>query len=114
MPSIELQVDHRYFRIDSADQELVGRWLVDCLMLYPINPATRVTLRVMPFFLPHPTDPSGQVQEVADWCCDSRKLEIWSAVSDTGPVGAARTLAGFLTRFADQLEAPEDARPEKP
>ena len=113
MPSLELRVDNRYFRIDSADQEMCGRWLMDCLMLYPITPATYLQLRVMPFFLPHPTDPSGQVQEVADWTCDSRKLNVWAnVVSVKSPAEAARKFAAQITQLASMFEPePEDAKP---
>lgn len=112
MPSIELRVDNRYFRIDSADQEMCGRWLMDCLQLYPITRATYLELRVMPFFLPHPTDPSGQRQEIADWCCDSRKIHIWNQVNAESPAEAARKFAARITGWADLLEPPEDAKPE--
>lgn len=60
MPSIELLVDNRCFRIDSADLEMCGKWFADCITMYPINPATRLQLRVMPFFVPIPEDQRGR------------------------------------------------------
>lgn len=116
MPSIELLVDNRCFRIDSADLEMCGKWFADCITMYPINPATRLQLRVMPFFVPIPEDQRGRHNawhgEAPDWTCDSRHLWTYTVSPERTAADAVRGFVKMLEELARQLEAPEDAKPE--
>ena len=115
MPSIELRVDNRYFRIDSADLEMCGKWFMDCITMYPINPATLLQLRVMPFFVPIPEDQRSAANhwhgEAPDWTCDSRHLWNYTVRPEHTAADAARGFAKMLEGLAQELEAPADAKP---
>lgn len=114
MPCIELQIDNRWFRIDSPDTDMCGKWLADALTMYPVNPATRISLRINPYFVPDPGNP-WMGPEVPDWTCDSRKLNTYVNIKATSPADAARKLAAQLTALAEELDPAEvepfDKRP---
>ena len=58
--------------IDSADQELCGKWLAEMLTRFPITPATRLILQVRPFYVPNPENPwMGPM--IPDWEADYQR-----------------------------------------
>lgn len=108
MPRIELQVDHTWQRIETADYEMAGQWLGDMLRMYApgICAATLIGLRVDPFFIPDPRGP--EYPWVPDWNADSWYMDTFHISEADSASDAARKLSDKLYELSDLLRKKEN------